>query len=131
MKTIQTILDEFEKEFCNNHQKPIRFLRSIFYDEQDGAEQIKFFLRQALIHQLDELKGKVENKREELAALEHEQWAHWTEYMLAHSSPENVKRWVAQCATPYSELSEKEKDSDRKWADVILSDTITLIDSMK
>ena len=64
MKTIQTILDEFEKEFCNNHQKPIRFLRSIFYDEQDGAEQIKFFLRQALIHQLDELKGKVDGCQE-------------------------------------------------------------------
>lgn len=37
-------LDEFEKKFCNNHQKPIRFLRSVFYDEQDGAEQIEQFI---------------------------------------------------------------------------------------
>ena len=37
-------IKRFESEFCNNHQKPIRFLRSVFYDEQDGAEQIETFL---------------------------------------------------------------------------------------
>lgn len=45
---IEVKLKEFEKEFCNNHQKPIRFLRSVFYDEQDGAEQIEAFLSIAL-----------------------------------------------------------------------------------
>jgi hypothetical protein len=30
----------FIKEFCNDHNGPVRFLRSVFYDEQDGAEQI-------------------------------------------------------------------------------------------
>ena len=48
MTTLSTIKAEavkrFESEFCNNHQKPIRFLRSVFYDEQDGAEQIEQFL---------------------------------------------------------------------------------------
>jgi hypothetical protein len=37
-------LAEFEKKFCNNHQKPIRFLRSIFFNTQDGAEQIEQFI---------------------------------------------------------------------------------------
>lgn len=57
---------------------------------------------------------------ERLAALEHEQWAHWTDYFLAHSSPENVKRWARQAATPYDELSEAEKEADRKWARRVL-----------
>jgi|GEM_PF-4456958 len=50
---------EFEKKFCNNHQKPIRFLRSIFYDEQDGAEQIKDFIRELLKKQKEEMVEKL------------------------------------------------------------------------
>lgn len=53
---------------------------------------------------------------EKLAELEHKQWAHWTEYMLRNLTKKNVERWKRQIQIPYSELSEKEKDSDRKWA---------------
>jgi hypothetical protein len=63
--------------------------------------------------------------RERAAELEHEQWAHWTDYMLqtllnAHpelGKDENVIRWSRQILTQYKDLSEKEKESDRKWAD--------------
>ncbi len=55
--------------------------------------------------------------RELLAELEHEQWAHWTSYVLSNLTPENIERWKKQILTLYSELSEKEKDSDRYWAD--------------
>ena len=68
--------------------------------------------------------------REKLAALEHEQWAHWTRYMLSVLDPnENgelaeyfpeVRRWMRQCETPYAELTEAEKDSDRAWADKVI-----------
>lgn len=53
---------------------------------------------------------------ERLAALEHEQWTHWTRYMIANWSPGNRERWRQQTDTPYSELSEAEKSSDRDWA---------------
>lgn len=53
---------------------------------------------------------------EKLADLEHQQWAHWTKYMLDNLTSENIARWRGQIATPYSALSEKEKDSDREWA---------------
>jgi len=59
--------------------------------------------------------------REQLADLEHEQWAHWTRYMLDNLTPENIARWRRQCDTPYADLSEKEKDSDREWADKVLA----------
>lgn len=78
-----------------------------------------------------------DDKREALAALEHEQWAHWTRYMLKTLEPllsPNVgmpaqvrgnaeaalERWLRQINTPYADLSEKEKDSDREWADKVL-----------
>lgn len=53
---------------------------------------------------------------EDLADLEHQQWAHWTRYLLDNYTPENIERWIKQINTPYSALSEKEKESDRKWA---------------
>jgi len=59
--------------------------------------------------------------REKLAALEHEQWAHWTRYMLDHLTPDNVEQWRRQIDTPYGELSEREKESDREWADRVLA----------
>lgn len=53
---------------------------------------------------------------EKLAELEHIQWSHWTKYMLENLTPENIERWKKQIETPYSDLSEKEKESDREWA---------------
>jgi len=61
---------------------------------------------------------------EDLAELEHEQWAHWTQYMLDFLNgniPEDLKQkrilqWRRQIDTSYKNLSEKEKESDREWA---------------
>jgi hypothetical protein len=61
--------------------------------------------------------GFTGDMREDLAALEHWQWAKAVAYVLDNMSPENLERWKRQIATPYAELSEREKDSDRKWAD--------------
>ncbi len=70
---------------------------------------------------------------ENLARIEHERWSDWQKYM--HSKGKKVvsslpsfsistgdliipsvlvEQWERQIATPYSELSEKEKDSDRE-----------------
>ena len=53
---------------------------------------------------------------ERLAAHEHEQWAHWTRYMLDNLTEENIARWRRQIDTAYQDLSEQEKESDREWA---------------
>ena len=63
---------------------------------------------------------------EKLATLEHEQWAHWTKYMLAKlqrfpdTSNPDARKWWKQIRTPYKDLSEKEKESDRVWARKVL-----------
>lgn len=64
---------------------------------------------------------------ERLAALEHEQWAHWTRYMLDHLTHGNIERWRRQCETPYDELSTIEKDSDREWAHRVI-DVLKVLD---
>jgi len=58
------------------------------------------------------------------AAIEHERWSRWQKYMHSKILPtehdalmqigtEFVERWNRQIDTPYAELSEKEKESDR------------------
>lgn len=61
--------------------------------------------------------------REQLAAIEHERWAHWQRYLHSRCvrNPDGsltipadlVERWESQIATPYEELTEAEKESDR------------------
>lgn len=53
---------------------------------------------------------------EELADLEHKQWIHWMEYLIDNITDENIEKWKKEIKTPYKELSEKGKDSDREWA---------------
>ena len=66
---------------------------------------------------------------ETLAALEHEQWAHWTKhlldtlcdrYALPADDPE-IRRWRQLIQTPYADLSEHSKASDRVWAQKALA----------
>jgi len=61
---------------------------------------------------------------EELASIEHERWAHWQQYVHGKGArqpdgslilpAELVGRWEEQMATPYADLSEAEKQSDRE-----------------
>ena len=72
--------------------------------------------------------------KEQIAALCHEQWSGWMEYLFSKAidyKPGEVQayedgviipkcavdRWRKQLKTPYEQLSEEEKESDRKEAD--------------
>ena len=65
--------------------------------------------------------------REKLASIEHERWADWQRWMHKKArvtdqghliiDREDVERWERQIATPYSDLSEKEKASDMEQVD--------------
>lgn len=60
---------------------------------------------------------------ERLASVEHERWAHWQAYLHDQCirgdkgeliiPGELVSRWSTQINTPYEELSENERESDR------------------
>ena len=84
----------------------------------------------------------IEEFREKLAALCHDQWAHWMSYLFSKCHNEfkevdeftgryakteqliipkwAVDQWKYQTQTPYSKLSEKEKESNREQADKFL-----------
>ena len=59
---------------------------------------------------------------DKLAELEHKQWSHWINYQLSEQleSRDDWQKWIKQAQTPYGELSEKEKKSDREWARKVL-----------
>lgn len=68
---------------------------------------------------------------EELAAIQHDIWASWQKYVHDHKlrrvrigldtsytlSVKDVERWNRQIITPYADLTENEKDSDREQVD--------------
>lgn len=75
--------------------------------------------------------------REKLAELAHSQWSGWMRYLFSKCIPYkpgeiqnyegaliipkvSVDRWKRQTETPYSELSNKEQDSNREQADKFL-----------
>jgi len=71
-----------------------------------------------------------DKKREALADLCHEQWSGWMRYLFEkmvlnrngelEMPHEFVSRWHRQMNTPYRNLPENEKDSDRSEADKFL-----------
>jgi hypothetical protein len=73
-----------------------------------------------------------EHLREKLAALCHEMWSGWMEWLFSeecglqqnigdyHIFYYKVERWKRQMKTAYKDLPEDEKDSDRTEADKIL-----------
>ena len=70
------------------------------------------------------------NITERLAEYAHKAWAGWMDYLFEKSTKNDdgsvtipaslVERWKRQAQTPYTELPESEKESDRKEADTMM-----------
>jgi hypothetical protein len=59
---------------------------------------------------------KYKEALDKLAELTHEIWAEWHRYQIDYGSPENIERWNRQAGTDYKDLSEDDKEKDRKIA---------------
>lgn len=76
--------------------------------------------------------------REPLAALAHTQWSGWMKYMFDKSrrNPGGsitipaalVARWTRQMQTPYADLPDEERASDRREAEKVLGLLLGLLD---
>ncbi len=64
----------------------------------------------------------LDDAREKIAELEHEQWIAWSKNIAEtdNISIERTERW-AKLWIPYAELTEAQKDQDRIWADKTLA----------
>jgi len=68
---------------------------------------------------------------ESLADVQHAIWAHWMEYLFSRCerNPDGsatipatlVERWQRQVSTVYTDLTERERDSDRQQAAKVLT----------
>ena len=69
--------------------------------------------------------------REQLADEQHAIWSHWMGYMFACGThmpdgtwvmpADKARRWQRQMETPYTALTDKERESDRHQADKVLA----------
>jgi hypothetical protein len=88
------------------------------------------------------IRKTLDNLLERLAAIEHERWSHWQQYLHSKCVPQPdgsllipvnlVARWQMQFRKQYNELSEEEKESDReqvrKYLPLIASATSSTIE---
>ena len=104
-EAISRTIELMEKELQAN--KEISFA----FGQTEGITQAKA-----------DFKKMIEDSREELSNLEHEQWGAWSKEISRSEkiSSKRLKRWK-ELWKPYSELDEKTKDSDRIWADKIIN----------
>lgn len=70
----------------------------------------------------EEKDGKGYDLIERLSDLEHMQWIHWTRYFLENDTIENKLRWNKQALKIYSQLSEEDKEKDRKFARLVIKE---------
>ena len=95
----------------------------------------KTFFEEMEIMNKQDAEFDISNTVEDLAEYAHNAWAGWMECLFSKCEPSFDKdgydamiipndlceRWFRQMATPYNELPENEKKSDRQEADKILS----------
>lgn len=75
-------------------------------------------------------KAETAARRERIAAIQHEIWAHWMFHLIIVSDfnsdgsltipVEKMARWRRLMKTPYSQLSQSEQASDLRQADKVL-----------
>lgn len=51
---------------------------------------------------------------EPMAEFAHNLWSKWYKHQRDNNTPENIKRWNAQSETAYCDLSEEDKNKDKK-----------------
>ena len=148
MQTINEVKEgweqRFDKKYCTAQKQtdcqPDKVLVGILLGD------VKSFIQEVIQQERERIWGELENRLEHYAHLEHERWSKWQEYMFecaVVSGDDNLgirtlafptgqyENWKRQIDTPYAELSEKEKESDRKEVRPYLSDTKDIIFNQK
>ena len=90
-----------------------------FYYRPEDDVTIQKDLRPAIrdlerrAHAADAISVDNEELVEILADIEHERWSSWMCHQFENWTDENIERWKTQMVTPYNDLPEHSKESDR------------------
>lgn len=101
-------------------------------DNKEAAwDELKDSLEPPMTNKATRQDARVAELREKLAEQEHDRWSRWMAYLFSKGKMNDdgtwtmpkwaVERWSRQAMLVYGELSEEEKDSDRKEADHTLA----------
>ena len=98
----------------------------------EAEENIHLHVRMAEEFQAASRKNKMNRKLEAMSDAEHAKWASWMQYLFSVSRQnkvgtvtipkDQVDRWKRQMDTPYADLSEREKQSDRDVVNEFFAD---------
>lgn len=118
----------------------------ILSNPEQGTGDTQEDLRRAytvILEQRDaEVREMVEGNIEKWAEFEHIRWAKWQNYLHSHLTWNNdiqawvlphewKDRWQMQINTPYQNLTEKEKDSDREQVRPYIKSLLTQLNNNK
>jgi hypothetical protein len=127
---LQEHINALEAKLEEEVKENIKHLGDLRYYEEVQIPELQKQLAEARA-EIERLKTPmITDMREKMAALCHDQWAGWMEYLFLKSKQVDgcviipawaVERWRRQVATRYPDLSEDEKNSDRNEADRFLS----------
>lgn len=87
----------------------------------------------------ERVRKEVEGNMEKWANIEHERWNRWQKHchkILRENCPSDelekvLERWDKQIATPYSVLSEEDKEKDREQVQPYITDILQALDGIK
>ena len=122
---------EIDKKTIDEIKKYTREYYVVESDLTFEEQEIRLALLKGRTQTLEKVKEKIEEELlflEHIADMEHDQWIEFTMYMLRNLSDKNKARWYAQCETPYPELSNKEQESDRKFAKIIIEELLSQLE---
>jgi len=88
----------------------------LWYDDCDYFELTAREPETEIIKTKQSADKQLEQDLELLSAFLHMLWAGWYIHQRDNSTPENIARWDRQAKTEYKDLSEEDKEKDRKLA---------------
>lgn len=122
-----------EKILVENAENKAKYFTEFLMSNPEYLKEIGFkkdTLKKVENATIQRVINEIKKSKEDLADLEHYQWAYWTDYLIRNYNLENKERWRVQVLTPYEDLSEKEKKSDRVWANKVINKLISNINRL-
>ena len=114
---LQEQIGKYEAKEANKDKKDESLFGIL---RRNATEAITEYADKKILKEIQECVSVKPTLKEALSANVHRNWANWEKYRARALNLDNLQLWNRKSATPYTELTEQEKQSDRVIADEIL-----------